>query len=130
LKHNYYNCFLNVRLFGFIAGYQTHKIQTQDPVNIKAALPMGKLHDQMKDVGYSGHPLELYLVRLLFCLFAEDTGIFERQQLQEYIEQRTGEDGSDPDTSSFIRIFHKHCNVAIFSLLTAFLFSITRKQFY
>jgi hypothetical protein len=85
----------NVRLFGFIAGYQTHKIQAQDPVNIKAALQMGKLHDQMKDVGYSGHPLELYLVRLLFCLFAEDTGIFERQQFKDYIEERTGEDGSD-----------------------------------
>jgi hypothetical protein len=56
---------------------------------------MGKLHDQMKDAGYSGHPLELYLVRLLFCLFAEDTGIFERQQFKEYIEQRTSEDGSD-----------------------------------
>jgi hypothetical protein len=85
----------NVRLFGFIAGYQTHKIQEQDPVNIKAAERMGKLHDQMKAVGYEGHPLELYLVRLLFCLFAEDTGIFERQQFQEYIEQRTSDDGSD-----------------------------------
>ena len=76
----------NVRLFGFIAGYQTHKIQEQDPVNIKAAEQMGRLHDRMKDVGYSGHPLELYLLRLLFCLFAEDTGIFERQQFKEYIE--------------------------------------------
>ena len=85
----------NVRLFGFIAGYQTHKIQEQDPVNIKAAEQMGKLHDQMKDAGYSGHPLELYMVRLLFCLFAEDTGIFERQQFKEYIEERTNEDGSD-----------------------------------
>jgi hypothetical protein len=85
----------NVRLFGFIAGYQTHKIQEQDPVNIKAAEQMGKLHDQMKDTGYSGHPLELYLVRLLFCLFAEDTGIFERQQFRDYIEERTNEDGSD-----------------------------------
>jgi hypothetical protein len=85
----------NVRLFGFIAGYQTHKIQEQDPVNIKAAEQMGKLHDQMKDAGYSGHPLELYLVRLLFCLFAEDTGIFERQQFRDYIEERTNEDGSD-----------------------------------
>jgi hypothetical protein len=85
----------NARLFGFIAGYQTHKIQEQDPVNIKAAEQMGKLHDQMKDVGYSGHPLELYLVRLLFCLFAEDTGIFERQQFKDYIEERTSKDGSD-----------------------------------
>jgi len=85
----------NVRLFGFIAGYQTHKIQEQDPVNIKAAEQMGRLHDQMKDSGYTGHPLELYMVRLLFCLFAEDTGIFEKQQFKEYIEQRTLEDGSD-----------------------------------
>ena len=85
----------NVRLFGFIAGYQTHKIQEQDPVNIKAAEQMGKLHDQMKDAGYFGHPLELYLVRLLFCLFAEDTGIFERQQFRDYIEERTNDDGSD-----------------------------------
>jgi hypothetical protein len=85
----------NVKLFGFIAGYQTHAIQEQDPVNIKAAERMGKLHDQMKDVGYEGHALELYLVRLLFCLFSEDTGIFQRQQFQDYIEQRTNEDGSD-----------------------------------
>ncbi len=85
----------NINLFGFIAGYQTHTIKEQDPVNIKAAEHMGKLHDQMKNVGYDGHPLELYLVRLLFCLFAEDTGIFERQQFQEYIGDRTSEDGSD-----------------------------------
>lgn len=84
-----------VRLFGFISGYQTHVIREQDPVNIKAAERMGKLHDQLQAVGYDGHPLELYLVRLLFCLFAEDTGIFERQQLQDYLEQRTSEDGSD-----------------------------------
>jgi type I restriction-modification system DNA methylase subunit len=85
----------NVRLFGFIAGYQTHKIQAQDPVNIKAAEQMGRLHDRMKDSGYTGHPLEVYLVRLLFCLFAEDTGIFEKQQFKEYLEERTGEDGAD-----------------------------------
>lgn len=85
----------NIRHFGFIAGYQTHKIGYQDPVNIKAAEQMGKLHDQMKAVGYEGHPLEVYLVRLLFCVFAEDTGIFERQQFQDYIENHTASDGSD-----------------------------------
>ncbi len=85
----------NVRLFGFIAGYQAHNLKPQDPVNIEAAERMGKLHDQMKTVGYEGHVLELYLVRLLFCLFAEDTGIFERQQFKEFIEERTAEDGSD-----------------------------------
>ena len=84
-----------VKRFGFIAGYQVHKIKEQDPVNIKAAERMGKLHDQLKDIGYEGHDLEVYLVRLLFCMFAEDTGIFERQQFQEFIENNTSEDGSD-----------------------------------
>lgn len=85
----------NVRLFGFIAGYQTTAYQEQDPVNIQAAERMGRLHDKLKEIGYEGHHLELYLVRLLFCLFAEDTSIFERRQFQDLIEQRTSEDGAD-----------------------------------
>ncbi len=84
-----------IKHFAFIAGYQTRAIKPEDPVNIKAAELMGKLHDALKDIGYEGHALEHYLVRLLFCLFAEDTGIFERQQLKEYIQDKTAEDGSD-----------------------------------
>ncbi len=68
----------NVQHFGFIAGYRQHTYKEQDPVNIKAAEMMGKLHDKLKSIGYEGHVLELYLVRLLFCLFAEDTTIFEK----------------------------------------------------
>lgn len=85
----------NVRLFGFIAGYETRRFGEQDPVNIKAAEKLGKLHDQLKAVGYEGHPLEVFLVRLLFCLFAEDNAIFERQQFKELVELRSAEDGSD-----------------------------------
>jgi hypothetical protein len=85
----------NVRLFGFIAGYQTTSFKEQDAVNIKAAERMGKLHDKLYAIGYTGHELEVYLVRLLFCLFADDTSIFERRQFQDLIEQRTAEDGQD-----------------------------------
>ncbi len=85
----------NVRLFGFIAGYQTTAYKEQDPVNIKAAERMGRLHDKLKAIGYEGHALEVYLVRLLFCLFADDTSIFERRQFQDFVEQRTAEDGHD-----------------------------------
>lgn len=84
-----------VELFGFIAGYQKKVYREEDPVNVKAAELMGKLHDRLKEIGYEGHPLEVYLVRLLFCLFAEDTSIFEKQQFEDYIEERTSEDGSD-----------------------------------
>ncbi len=82
-------------MFGFIAGYQTTAYQEQDPVNIQAAERMGRLHDKLKEIGYVGHHLEIYLVRLLFCLFAEDTSIFERRQFQDLIEQRSSEDGAD-----------------------------------
>lgn len=85
----------NVKLFGFIAGYQTTSYKEQDPANVKAAERMGKLHDKLKAIGYEGHELEVYLVRLLFCLFAEDTSIFERRLFQDLIEQRTAPDGSD-----------------------------------
>lgn len=85
----------NVKLFGFIAGYTTQIIKPQDPINIKAAERMGKLHDALKAVGYQGHALEVYLVRLLFCLFAEDTTIYEKRLFQDYIETKTSEDGSD-----------------------------------
>jgi hypothetical protein len=85
----------NVQHFGFIAGYQKRIYKEQDPVNIKAAELMGKLHDRLKEIGYDGHPLEVYLVRILFCLFAEDTTIFEKQQFQNYIDERTNIDGSD-----------------------------------
>lgn len=85
----------NVKSFGFIAGYQTQVIKPQDPINIKAAERMGKLHDALKAVGYTGKDLEIYLVRLLFCLFAEDTSIFEKRLFQDYIETKTNPDGSD-----------------------------------
>jgi hypothetical protein len=85
----------NVQSFGYLLGYQKKVYKEQDPANIKAAELMGKLHDRLEEIGYEGHPLEVYLVRILFCLFAEDTTIFNKQQFQDYIEQRTAEDGSD-----------------------------------
>jgi hypothetical protein len=85
----------HVHLFDFIAGYEKRVYKEGDPVNIQAAELMGKLHDRLEEVGYSGHELEVYLVRLLFCLFADDTGIFEKGIFQEYIDLHTKLDGSD-----------------------------------
>ncbi|WP_222622328.1 class I SAM-dependent DNA methyltransferase [Ramlibacter albus] len=85
-----------IQRLGFIAGYEKREIREQDPVNAQAALKLGALHDELKEIGYEGHELEVYLVRLLFCLFADDTGIFvPRDIFHDYILQRTSEDGSD-----------------------------------
>ncbi|MEA5603030.1 class I SAM-dependent DNA methyltransferase [Nostoc sp. UHCC 0252] len=85
----------HVHLFGFMAGYEKRVYKDEDPVNIAAAELMGDLHDRLKEIGYIGHDLEVYLVRLLFCMFADDTGIFNKGIFWEYIDLHTKEDGSD-----------------------------------
>ena len=87
----------HIGLFGFVAGYQTHNTAVvEEAASIKAAEQLGRLHDQLKASGYEGHALEVLLVRLLFCLFADDTGIFERRnQFKDYLDTRTAEDGVD-----------------------------------
>ena len=67
----------NVEKFGFILGIEKRTFRDQDPVNIAASELMGRLHDALLESGYRGRDLERLLVRLLFCLFADDTGIFE-----------------------------------------------------
>ena len=84
-----------VHLFGFIAGYKKQEYKEEDEVNIKAAELMGKLYDVMIETGYSGHELNVFLVRILFCLFADDANIFLHHQFRSYLENRTSEDGSD-----------------------------------
>ncbi len=85
----------HVEAFGFIVGVEKRVFHDQDPVNIIAAELMGKLHDALKPT-YDGAPLERLLVRLLFCLFADDTGIFpERGMLETYLRDRTAPDGHD-----------------------------------
>jgi hypothetical protein len=98
-----------IKHFAFIAGYRTQVIAPQNPVNIKAAERMGKLHDRLKASGYEGHPLEVLLVRLLFCLFAEDTGIFQPAgSFRIWLDERTAQDGSDlgPQLALFFQVLN------------------------
>ena len=86
----------HVEAFSFILGVQRRTFRDQDPVNVEASEAMGRLHDALEASGYGGYDLEMFLVRAVFCLFADDTGIFEpRGILLELLETRTREDGSD-----------------------------------
>lgn len=85
----------NIRMLGTLAGYNSEvTFKTDVEVNIDASYKMAKLHDALKDSGYVGEDLEQYLVRLLFCMFAEDTGIFEEKAFENYVMD-SREDGSD-----------------------------------
>ena len=64
----------HVEAFGFILGVQRRTFRDQDPANIEAAELVGRLHDALADAGHRGHDLERFLVRVVFCMFADDTG--------------------------------------------------------
>ncbi|MCL2183062.1 MAG: class I SAM-dependent DNA methyltransferase [Chitinispirillia bacterium] len=83
-----------VELFGFMIGFAWEKPTESEKVSIAAAEKMAKLHDSLKSINYTGRKLEQYLVRLLFCLFADDTGIFDKNIFRDLIAG-TKLDGSD-----------------------------------
>lgn len=86
----------HVERFGFIMGVQKVAFKDQDPVNIRAAELVGALHDQLEKAGFTGSDLEKFLVRIVFCLFADDTGVFQTRNLfLNWLEERTSEDGHD-----------------------------------
>ena len=90
----------HIEKFGFVLGVERKTFRDQDPVNMEASELVGQLHDSLKETGYKGYDLERLLVRIVFCLFADDTGIFEpRDTFLEFIETRTREDGADIGSS-------------------------------
>ncbi len=86
----------NLHLFDFISGHVSEiNYGTEEQASIKAAKLMADFHNEIAKTGYSGHDLEVFLIRTLFCLFADDTGIFEKGLFRNYIENRINKDGSD-----------------------------------
>jgi hypothetical protein len=84
-----------IRHFAFIAGYIQHRLNPEDPANLEATQLMCNLHDALEAGGYTGHELKRFLVRILFCLFAEDNGIFPQKAFELFLRDRTADDGSD-----------------------------------
>lgn len=85
----------HVQAFDFMLGRRV-SFERQEAVTIKAAELMGRIHDALEANGYTGHDLERYLVRLLFCMFADDTGIFQPKDIfLQLIESDTNPDGSN-----------------------------------
>ena len=84
-----------VNKMGFMVGVERREFKDQDPVNAAAAHKMGELHDQLHESRYNPEHLNEYLVRTMFCMFGDDTGIFDKDAVQRIIEERTAEDGSD-----------------------------------
>jgi len=82
-------------LFGFISGYTTRRYGSLKPVDREASETLGALHDLLEKDGFTGRHLDVWMVRTLFCLFADRAGIFQTGIFRDLIEKRTAEDGGD-----------------------------------
>ena len=89
------------------AGMEKAVYQGDNPADVKAAEKMAKLFDLIKADNFNEenkndtaalHSLNVFLTRLLFCFFAEDTGIFADNQFSAELESHTKVDGSDVDS--------------------------------
>ncbi|MEP0390753.1 MAG: DNA methyltransferase [Erythrobacter sp.] len=95
LKFHLKDLHKHITAFDFMLGRKVN-FETQATVTIKAAELMGRLHDGLEASGYTGHDLEQFLVRTLFCLFADDTGIFQPKDIfLQFLENDTAPDGND-----------------------------------
>ncbi|MDM8524361.1 N-6 DNA methylase [Desulfococcaceae bacterium HSG8] len=95
------------------AGMEKSQIQSENPADIKAAERMGRLYDlilednPLENEG-DRHALNIFLSRLLFCFFAEDTGIFADGQFINSLASHTAEDGKD--LQAYLQKFFKVLN--------------------
>jgi hypothetical protein len=95
----------HIRRFDFLNGIQSKPADPEDPINIQAVEVLGQLHDELEASGYSGHQLERFLVRILFCVFADDTGIFEPDTFKSLVEEsRAAGDDLGPQLERFFRV--------------------------
>ena len=91
---------IDFQFFYPLCGIERYRGIEENPADVKAAEKMAKLHDEIRAYNdFSSnddlHGLNLFMTRLLFCYFAEDTGIFADNLFTASIDRYTQEDGSD-----------------------------------
>ena len=92
--------YINFQFFYPLAGVERYRATDENPADVKAAEKMAKLHDEIRAYNdFSStddlHDLNIFMSRLLFCCFAEDTAIFEKALFTSSVERYTQKDGSD-----------------------------------
>ena len=83
----------------FLAWNGIEKIdyEKENPLDIKAAERFSKIYDELikNNIDIDNKSLNLFLIRVIFCLFAEDTEMFEKASFTNDLKTLTSIDGSD-----------------------------------
>lgn len=91
----------NIDFFLPWTGKEKYVAHQENPADVKAAEKMARIYDEIVRLNpnltekNNSHSLNIFLTRLLFCFFAEDTGIFEDNIFTKTIVNHTSEDGTD-----------------------------------
>ena len=89
----------HVQKFAFLTDEEVREYKEEDPINVRAVRAIGKLYEALRASHYASQDdpnvISKLLTRLVFCFFADDTGIFNRNDLRRYLEDNTKVDGSD-----------------------------------
>lgn len=90
----------NIDFFLPWTGKEKYIAHQENPADVKAAEKMARIYDEIVKenpdlITDKNHVLNVFLTRLLFCFFAEDTNIFEDSLFTETLSNHTNEDGSD-----------------------------------
>jgi len=83
--------------FGIFIGSEKREfsVTEEEAANVKAAKLMGRLYEELSRNEYEGHDASILLVRLLFLMFGDDTGMWEKDLFAEFVATRTQPDGTD-----------------------------------
>ena len=99
-ENNVDKLWLDFQFFFPLGGVEKYIITEENPADVKAAEKMAKLHNEIRRFNeFSSeadwHDLNVFMMRLLFCFFAEDTHIFDKGIFTDFIHRYTLEDGSN-----------------------------------
>ena len=100
----------------FLAWNNIEKVdyEKENPMDVKAAERFSRVYDELvkQNPDLDSEDLNLFLIRILFCLFAEDTDIFPRNKFSNDLKTLTKEDGSD--TNIIIKAIFEKLSTNIF----------------
>ena len=87
----------HIDLFWWIAGYNRPHEQfgSDEEANLVATQLLANVHDRLAEQGAQAEDLREWMTRILFILFADDTGVWDRAAFHTYIALHTNPDGSD-----------------------------------
>lgn len=81
--------------FKFLLDGGEAEVVEETPINRNAAYAVSKVHEALLRANFKGHDLEIFLTRLLFCMFADDTGVYGENNIFRRLVENTRDDGKD-----------------------------------